>query len=85
MNEVFNEDVFMSICRFADDVWFKAMAMKKGTLSVSVFSHNSTGSDYVLNDMVQDMALCLDNVYGGLNDKQIQAVFTKYNLFEKLH
>ena len=83
--EVFNEDVFMSICRFADDVWFKAMAMKKGTLSVSVFSHNSTGSDYVLNDMVQDMALCLDNVYGGLNDKQIQAVFTKYNLFEKLH
>lgn len=82
--EVFNEDVFMAICKYADDVWFKAMAMKKGTLSASVFSHNDTGEDYLSNDMVQDIGLCLLNVHEGLNDEQIQAVFTKYNLFEKL-
>ena len=31
--EVFNEDVFLKICPTADDLWFRAMSLMKGTLS----------------------------------------------------
>lgn len=83
-DEVFNEDVFLDICKYADDVWFKAMAMKKGTLSKKVYTHNN-GGDYIENDSVQDIGLKKINTQGEmLNDKQIQAVFTKYNLYSLL-
>lgn len=83
--EVFNENVFMSICQSADDVWFKAMAMKKGTLSKKVYTHNPFGEDYYENEYVQDIALKNINTQGeNLNDKQIEAVFNKYNLYQAL-
>lgn len=83
--EVFNESVFLDICKYADDVWFKAMAMKKGTLSKKVYTHNPQGEEYFLNEPVQDMGLSLINTQGEmLNDKQIDAVFTKYNLYPLL-
>ena len=83
--EVFNEAVFLDICKYADDVWFKAMAMKKGTLSKKVYTHNSKGEEYLDNEEVQDIALCRINAQGAmLNDKQIEAVFTKYNLYQLL-
>lgn len=83
--EVFNDNVFMDICKYADDVWFKAMALKKGTLSKKVFTHDPRGIDFVINDNVQDIALTRINVDGAsLNDKQIKAVFTKYKLFDKI-
>lgn len=73
-DEVFNEEVFMSICSHADDVWFKAMSLKKGTMVCSVFSHNSHGNDYLVNDDVQDIGLLNYNVYKGGNDVQIKVV-----------
>lgn len=83
--EVFNREVFMSICEHADDVWFKAMALKKGTLVKGCYSHSKTGEDYILNPNVQDVALTNINVYGpSLNNKQIHAVFEMYNLYEIL-
>lgn len=82
--EVFNEDVFMSICPHADDVWFKAMGLKKGTLVCSVFSHNSHGDDFLVNEEVQDIGLIHTNVSGGGNDIQIKAVFDKYDLYKYL-
>lgn len=83
--EVFNESVFLDICKYADDVWFKAMAMKKGTLSKKVYTHNPKGTEYFENEMVQDIALSRINTQGEiLNDKQIDAVFTKYNLYPLL-
>lgn len=82
--EVFNEKVFMDICPFADDVWYKAMALKKGTLAVSVYSHNENGCDYLINESVQDVGLCKINVDQNRNDPQIAAVFDKYNLYQLL-
>lgn len=80
--EVFNKEIFMDICKFADDVWFKAMAIKKGTLSKKVFSHNEKGDEYIAIPNVQDMGLYNINVLGdSLNDKQIELVFKKYNLY----
>lgn len=81
-DEVFNEKVYLDICKYADDVWFKAMALKKGTPVCRVETFHVNGVDYLLDEDVQDMALMNRNVYGeSLNDKQIDAVFTKYNLY----
>ena len=83
--EVFNENEYLDICRYADDVWFKAMAMKKGTLSKKVYTHDPKGEEYFLNENIQDTGLYLINTQGAmLNDRQIEAVFTKYNLYKLL-
>ena len=79
--EVMNEKVFMNICKYADDVWFKAMAIKKGTKVKKVFTRNPSCDEFVINDNVQDVGLHNINTQGELlNDKQIDAVFTKYNI-----
>lgn len=83
--EVFNESVYMSICQFADDVWFKAMAMKKGTLSKKIDTRNPNGEEFLVNESVQDMGLLHVNTRGrNLNDMQIKAVFKKYDLYSLL-
>lgn len=83
--EVLNEKVFLDICKCADDVWFKAMAMKKGTLSRKVYTHNLSGEEFLLNEQVQDMGLEQINVQGeSLNDKQIEDVFSRYDLYKLL-
>ena len=83
--EVFNEEVFLDICKYADDVWFYAMALKKGTLVNKVYTRDSKGDDFVINMGVQDIGLLHFNTQGEmLNDSQIKAVFAKYSLFDKL-
>lgn len=83
--EVYNETVFMDICQYADDVWFKAMALKKGTKAKRVETISSTGCEYLENPSVQDIGLFNINA-GSLNrnDEQIKAVFSKYNLYSLL-
>lgn len=81
--EVMNEGIFMDICKYADDVWFNAMAIKKGTLINKIYTRNPHGEDYLVNDVLQDTGLKKINLYGdNLNDKQIKAVFTRYNLYD---
>ena len=83
--EVFNENVYMDICRFADDVWFKAMTMKKGMLSRKVVTRDPRGEEFLVNDAVQDMGLFHLNIRGkNLNDPQIKVVFDKYDLYALL-
>ncbi len=82
--EVKNEAVFMQICPAADDVWFKAMSLKKGTPVCRVETRHTNGEEYFVDDETQDMALCNQNVGLSLNDRQLDAVFTKYNLYPLL-
>lgn len=83
--EVLNDVVFMDICKLADDVWFNAMALKKGTLVNKIETRDPKGDDFLLNAGVQDMGLFNVNIKGdNLNDKQLEAVFSKYNLYKKL-
>lgn len=82
--EVFNENVFLDICKYADDVWFTAMALKKGTAINKVYTRNRKGEDYILNDSWQDSGLNIANVVQNGNDPQICDVFTKYSLYKKL-
>lgn len=83
-DEVFNEEVFLDICKYADDIWFNAMALKKGTKVLKGQSYNKKGVDYYFTD--QDESLRKINVSGdSLNDIQMQRVFEKYNLYDKLY
>ena len=83
--EVFNEAVFTDICHYADDVWYKAMALKKGTRARKVETVNASGCEYYENPSVQDMGLFNINVgTQNRNDEQIRAVFEKYNLYRLL-
>ncbi len=83
--EVLNERIFLDICKFADDVWFNAMAIKKGTLVNKVNTRNHIGEDYIMNEGVQDDGLWVSrNNVENLIDTQIKAVFDKYDLYDKL-
>lgn len=83
--EVLNEDVFLGICEHADDVWFNAMARKKGTIIYKVYTRSNRGDDYIVNETVQDVGLLNINIMGHkLNDVQLKSVFTKYSIYEKL-
>ena len=75
----------MGICKFSDDVWLKAMALRNGFLVNKVYTRSPLGEDFILNDSVQDTALRNINIMADcLNDSQLKAVFTKYNLYDKL-
>ena len=84
-NEVFNEAVFTDICKYADDVWFKAMALLNGTMSKKVFTHNKNGTDHFNIENTQYTALSQINIDKNMNDKQLKAVFDKYGLYDKLY
>lgn len=84
-NEVFNEEVFLDICKYADDIWFYAMALKKGTMIKKSFTHNPKGEDYILNGNVQNSGLLNVNTKNQcLNDIQLKSVFDRYNLYQTL-
>ena len=85
VDEIFNEKVFMNICQYADDIWFKAMSLSKGVFSKKVFTHNISGGDHLRNENSQYSSLSQINVNKNMNDIQIKAVFDKYNLYEKLY
>lgn len=82
-DETANRAVFTSICPTADDVWFNAMARKKGTVVRKVVTRSKSGDDYLSNDTMQDMGLFNINTgRHGMNDRQIRAVFGKYSIYE---
>lgn len=89
--EVTNEEVFMRLSPTADDMWFKAMALRKGTPVKKIRTHHAGGCDYLENMAVQDVGLCTTNYNRAKsrsvapNDVQLRAVLDAYNLQEMLH
>lgn len=81
--EVFNETVFLDICKYADDVWFNAMALKIGTKVKYAWKHYSLAS-FIFNEDGQCVALQNVNNKGEiLNDIQIKSVYNRYGLWGK--
>lgn len=85
-DEVLNEDVFLSICPTADDLWFKAMELKSGTGVRHVYTHYERGGGAIPNIDTQDIGLVRinENVTDCRNDIQLDEVLTRYNLFDRL-
>jgi len=82
--EVFNKDVFMDICKYADDVWFKAMALLNGVMAQKIFTHKKGGNDFLSIITSQYTSLLKINVVKNMNDVQLKAVFDKYKLYDYL-
>lgn len=83
-DEVFNEEVFRDICPTADDIWFTAMAMLKGTKIIHVEGRFDKGfAGGVANLRMQKNGLVHQNEdpKDCLNDTQFKSVFHKYNLY----
>lgn len=78
---VLDETTFLSICKFADDIWLNVMAMLKGTFTKQCYSRDKNSMEGVENESVQDIALANKNVTLGQNDIQIKAVFEKYGIY----
>ena len=82
-NEVFNEDVFLDFCKYADDIWFKAMTLKAGYPCKALRKdiHNYL---YIDNPICQHQGLTLVNISKDMNNVQLQSVFDKYDLHKLL-
>jgi hypothetical protein len=86
---VFHEDVtkteiFMKICPYADDIWFKAMTLLKNIKCKKIETGQGidvkfTSLDTYLNDSLNKI-----NVASGKNDIQIKNVFEEYQIGKKL-
>lgn len=83
-SEVTNEEVFLDICKYADDVWFYCMALKNGTRVRKCPTHRADGEDFLSNDVVQDTGLVHINTSKrgrSANDDQLEAVMNRYGLW----
>jgi hypothetical protein len=83
-SDVLNEEIFMKLSPFADDIWLKAMSLKNDTKCIKVKDVRSWGDRHLTIKNGQDIALSLINNGEDRNDKQLEAVFSKYNLYDKI-
>lgn len=85
-DEVLNEEIFLSICPTADDLWFKAMELKSGTGVRHVYTHYERGGGAIPNWGIQDESLqkINENMNDCKNDEQLKKVFARYGLYDKL-
>ena len=74
-----NKDLFLKLCPYADDVWFKAMTMLKGTLCEQIPTPHFDRL-FIPLDIDETSSLQSINVVRGGNDKQIKAVFDYYQI-----
>lgn len=79
--EIFNQSIFQDICSTADDVWFNCMAQYSKTPVAYANCHYSH-FPLLINESIQDSSLWKINNSDKetLNDRQLCAVMSKYNL-----
>ncbi len=83
--EVFNKEVYLSICPYADDVWFYAMELLNDIKVVHVYTGYPEGYYMLLpSSSINALSKENTNVVNCRNDVQIKAVFEKFNLYDKL-
>ncbi|PKF61857.1 glycosyl transferase [Psychromonas sp. psych-6C06] len=75
-------ECFTRLAPFADDVWFKAMALLNKTKCKKVKDERDFLKRFHLIQETQDIALYNNNI--GDNDLQIKAVFNQFELYPKL-
>lgn len=82
-NEVTDEDTFFTICKYADDIWLHAMAVKQGTPIRKLHTYDANSQEYIGNPDIND-GLHDRNLGHNANDVQFKAVYEKFNLYDKL-
>lgn len=78
--EVFNEDVFLTICPTTDDIWFKVMSLKKGSMTGKTPSTNPSGEDYFMSIALDNTGLKSINWKNDVNGNNMRALLSKYEI-----
>ncbi|WP_338356855.1 glycosyltransferase [Yeosuana marina] len=78
---IFDEDLFLKLTPKADDLWFKAMALLKGTISRQ---SGNLPKEPIPIIGTQKVALKNDNVNKNKNDLQWEALSNHFNLYNIL-
>jgi len=79
-----DENIFMSICGDADDVWFKAMAILNNIKCKKVSGIRRFTESFIPTNFSEDVGLWVGNVKYNSNDTQIREVFDKFQLYDQL-
>ena len=80
-NEVFNKEIFLSICPNHDDAWFKGMTILNGVKSKKIKSVSKHWQTVRGTDKKTITSIIID---GKQFDPQVKAVFDKYDLYKYL-
>lgn len=72
--EVFNTDIFMKICPYADDIWMKIMEIYNG---IPVVLAEESWDDYLFLEYQNDSLFENHNKNGG-NDEQLKELLKQY-------
>ena len=84
-DEILDKEAFLKLAPNSDDVWLKAMTLKKGVLSKAIQDSRPWGDRYLIIEGSQLVALKRKNKTAGQgNDPKLKAVFEQYNLYQKL-
>ena len=73
--EVFNKEVFMKICIYADDMWLKVMGMLNKT---RIMQTNCFPRHFFTIKNTQNERLSETNIFKKQNDVQFQALLERY-------
>lgn len=80
-NEVFNEDVFASLCPKADDIWLYVMGLRcKAEKRILIESQIAYYHTDLLRQYFTKDRLTAQNRLEGENDTQLQALLSHYNI-----
>lgn len=79
--DVSREDLFTELSPFADDLWFKAMALKQGTPVLQMARGKEWIHSLANEYSVQSMGLHKVNVDKKQNDIYLKRIFDYYDLF----
>lgn len=88
--EVFNQKVYMSLCKNADDIWFNAMLRFNDVLIKRIDTGSKNGEEFFELDEDPEVGLKYLNtdikrsIKRNANDDQFEAVFSYYHLYDKL-
>ena len=84
-DEILDKETFLKLAPNSDDVWLKAMTLKKHVLCKKVQDYRDWGSRFLVIDGSQKVALKRQNKskLDG-NDQKIKAVFDHYELWDNL-
>ena len=78
--DVMREDLFMKLCPQADDIWFKIMSYKQGTIPKLVYMEKPFSEKFLSIPGSQDIALAWKNLKNSANDPQMKNVIDYYNI-----
>ena len=83
--DAINSDAFLKLCPHADDIWLKAMSLKKGIQCAQVKDHRPWSTRFLLIEGTQQFSLKRENKKGQMgNDHKIKGTFDHYDLWPLL-